>query len=108
MDPDDWPIPPHSDFGDAKCCGCLFPVMRGDQADIVCNECAAVVRTVPAADLKRTFDEMELSLDLTRERCPHCGAVNLFPGFSQVAAFVCKECGRGAAVRPSRPHCAGD
>jgi hypothetical protein len=30
---------PHSDFGDPDCSGCLNGVIRGDQADIVCNEC---------------------------------------------------------------------
>src|ERR1035438_5793132 len=39
---------PHSDFGDPECCGCLNGVIRGDQADIVCNECGTVLRTVPA------------------------------------------------------------
>jgi hypothetical protein len=37
---------PHQSFGDPDCCGCLNGVVRGDQADIVCNECEAVVRTV--------------------------------------------------------------
>ena len=42
---------PHSDFGDPDCCGCLNGVIRGDQADIVCNECGTVLRTVPAANV---------------------------------------------------------
>jgi hypothetical protein len=28
---------PHSDFGDPDCCGCLNGIIRGDQADIACN-----------------------------------------------------------------------
>jgi hypothetical protein len=24
----------------------------------------------------------------------HCGTVNLFPGFSQMVAFTCRECGK--------------
>jgi hypothetical protein len=32
------------------CGGCLFVRERGDKADIVCNECGAVVRTVLAED----------------------------------------------------------
>jgi RNase P subunit RPR2 len=60
---------------------------------MVCNECNAVLRRVPAADLQRTFDEMELTLDVASEICPHCGAINLFPGFSAMRAFTCKKCG---------------
>src|SRR5712671_2325448 len=42
-------ILPHSDFGDPECCGCLNAVVHGDQADVVCNECGAILRSVPAA-----------------------------------------------------------
>jgi hypothetical protein len=89
---------PHSDFGDPDCWGCLNGVIRGDQADILCNECGAIVRTVPAADLQRTFDEMELTLDLCTEMCPHCGKVNVIAGFSQVMAFTCSNCGPSCEI----------
>ena len=76
---------PHSDFGDPECCGCLNGVIRGDQADIVCNECGTVLRTVPVANVGQTLTELELTLEVASEMCPHCGSVNLFPGFSKNA-----------------------
>jgi len=48
-----------------------------DVADIICNECEAVVRMIPTADLRRTLDEMESSLDLASAICPHCGRSHL-------------------------------
>ena len=63
---------PHSDFGDPDCCGCLNGIVHGDHADIVCNECGAVVRTVPAGDLERTLDEMELTLETKRRKGQAC------------------------------------
>jgi len=42
---------------------------------------------------QKTFDEMELTLDMCSEMCPHCGAVNLMPGFSKILAYTCSECG---------------
>jgi hypothetical protein len=30
--------------------------------------------------------------------CSHCGAVNTFPGWSAIEAFVCSECGEGVRV----------
>lgn len=36
------------------CCGCLVVQVRGDEADITCNECGAVVRTVPPAGVAVT------------------------------------------------------
>src|SRR5712692_8641440 len=41
-----FPIIPHEVVTGADCCGCLIVQVRGDQADITCNECGAVVRTV--------------------------------------------------------------
>src|ERR1700691_2859585 len=98
MERSECPILAHSDFGDPECCDCLIPVPRGDQVDIVCNECGAITRSVALAELRRTFDEMELHLDMANEKCPHCEAVTLFPGFSRMAASVCQECGRGVSL----------
>jgi len=30
---------PNADHGDPDCCGCLNGIVRGNQAEIVCNEC---------------------------------------------------------------------
>jgi hypothetical protein len=89
---------PHSDFGDPECCGCLNGVIRGDQADIVCNECGTL-RTVPASNVGQTLTELEITLDVASEMCPHCGSVNLFPGFSRMLGFTCRQCGK-AVLRP--------
>jgi hypothetical protein len=84
---------PYSAFGDWDCCGCLNGIICGEQATIVCNECDAVIRTVPTADLEQTLTDMEFTLEVASEMCPHCGSVNLFPGFSSMLAFTCRECG---------------
>jgi hypothetical protein len=66
----------------------------GDRGEIFCNECAEVVRAVPAADLQRALDDMELQLEVATGLCEHCGSVNLFPGLSRVEAFVCHRCAK--------------
>jgi hypothetical protein len=47
-------IVPHESLG-ADCCGCIVAVNRGDEADLVCNECNALIRTVPTAQAELTF-----------------------------------------------------
>jgi hypothetical protein len=89
---------PHSEFGDSDCCGCLNGIICGEQAAIVCNECDAVIRTVPTGDLEQTLTAMELTLDVASEVCPHCGSVNLFPGFSRMLAFNCRQCGKAVLL----------
>jgi hypothetical protein len=99
-EPSEYPeyILPHSDFGDPECCGLFFPRERGDVADLRCNECGFVLKTVPLADLRRTQDELQLSLEVASEQCPHCGAVDLFPGFSRMLAYTCRHCGEPVKV----------
>jgi uncharacterized protein (DUF983 family) len=75
--------------------------VRGDEADILCNECGAVVRTVPAAEAAALMNGLITEIAATAfstARCPHCGALNTFPGFTFMEAFVCSECGEGVTV----------
>jgi hypothetical protein len=83
---------PHQDSGDPDCGGFLYGLVRDGQGYIECNDCDAVVRTVPAAQLRQTLNEMEASLDVASEKCPHCGSVNLFPAFSVMRAYTCRQC----------------
>ena len=83
----------------ADCCGCLIVRVRGDQADITCNECGAVICTVP---VKRATGMLEMtSSGMCSARCTHCDALNTFPGFSAIEAFICSECGESVMVSRS-------
>jgi hypothetical protein len=95
-----WPIIPHETLG-ADCCGCLIVQVRGDKADIICNQCAALIRTVSVEDLEGVLTEMARTDTIGSVRCPHCGALNTFPDFSTIEAFICCECGEGVAQGPS-------
>lgn len=88
----------HSDQGDPECCGCIFPVVRGDQADLVCNECEAVIRTVPAQDAERILLEMAMADGFCSEICPVCKELT-FPGFTSMEAYTCRHCGEGVVVK---------
>jgi hypothetical protein len=84
---------PHQDFGDPERCGFLFGLVRDGEGYIGCNVCTAVVRKMPADQLRQVLNEMESGLELASEQCPHSGKVNLFPGFSTLLAYTCRECG---------------
>ena len=84
----------------ADCCGCLVVQVRGDQADITCNECGAVVRAVPAKLASAVMVEMASTV-ICSVRCTNCGALNTFPGFSAIEAFICSECGESVVVNMS-------
>ena len=32
------------------------------------------------------------------EMCPHCGKVNIVPGFSKIIVYTCKECGEAVEL----------
>jgi hypothetical protein len=83
---------PHSDFGDAECCGLLFGIIEDEHGLIGCNDCDAIVQIVPANELQSTLTQMELSVDTCAEKCPHCKSVNLIVGFSKMFAYTCRNC----------------
>jgi uncharacterized protein (DUF983 family) len=58
-----------------------------------------VLRTVHATNVGQTLTELEITLEVASEMCPHCGSVNLFPGFSRILAFTCRECGQAVLRR---------
>ena len=88
---------PHELATGADCCGCLVVEIREDQADITCNECGTVVRTVPVGQAMAVLVEMA-SKEICSARCTHCGALNTVPGFSAIDAFICSECGEGVVL----------
>jgi hypothetical protein len=83
-------------------CGYLVPVARGDQTALVCNECNAVVKAVENAEVEQALSEVLMSQPMCSARCTHCGALNVFPGFSAMLAFICSECGEGVSYRLGR------
>jgi uncharacterized protein (DUF983 family) len=74
-----------------------MPELAGDIANLVCNECGAILRTVPAAAADETLSQMA-SGEITSATCPHCGMLNMFQGFSSMLAFTCRHCGEGVKV----------
>jgi hypothetical protein len=91
------PFIPHKRLG-VDCCGCLFVVVWRDHADIRCNECDALIRTVPVADVEKAMTELAQTDAICSACCTYCGALNTFPGFSAIQAFTCSECGEGVRV----------
>jgi hypothetical protein len=89
----DLPIVPHQFVGDdVDCCGCLYPEIPG--ADLTCNECGTVVKTVPVDQVDDTLMELSLRQQSCIATCPHCGKEHVFPGFSSMFVFTCRECGQ--------------
>jgi hypothetical protein len=91
------PIIPHQNLG-IDCCGCLYVRVNGDQADLGCNECEAVIRTAPLDEIEAVVLAMDDTDTICTEVCTPCGAVNMFPGMSVIEAFICHECGEGVVV----------
>ena len=99
----DLPIIAHSDTGDLDCCGRIFPVFRENEADITCNECGSIIKTVPADQAVDALMEMALSQESSIATCPHWGQENVFPGFSEMFAFICEHCEKGSSSSAIKP-----
>jgi hypothetical protein len=57
FDPERHLIIPHESVDGTECCACLCVTVRDGQAEIVCNEWGAVIRTVLAAEVRQTLEE---------------------------------------------------
>jgi hypothetical protein len=86
------PIVPHETAG-VECCGCIIAVVVGGNVELRCNECGAVVGVVQIDTLSGL-----LGLENAEAACPHCGKVNMFPGVSEIGAYVCDGCGKAVQV----------
>jgi hypothetical protein len=95
---DDLPIIPHEHVADVDCCGCLMVSVHEGEADILCNECGTVIRTLPVGAVKAAILEMAQTDTICSARCTHSGALNTFLRFSTIEAFICSECGQGVSV----------
>jgi hypothetical protein len=90
-------IVPHEVATGADCDGCLVVKESGDVADIVCNYCCTLIETVPMGRARQRLMELA-SAEICSARCPHCGALNMFPGFRSIEPFICQDCGEGVSV----------
>jgi hypothetical protein len=68
-------------------------------ADLVCNECSAILCSVPLHEVDATLLRLAMEEGLCSEVCSECGETSLFPGFTSMEAFTCKHCGAGVVVR---------
>ena len=89
---------PHADYGDQECCGIIMPVERGDRADLVCNECGAIISSVAVGEAEPTLLRMAMSNGFCSGTCPHCAELNTFPGFDSIDAYTCRHCDLGVVV----------
>jgi hypothetical protein len=47
-------VVPHEVVANVECCGCLVAMRSGENAEIRCNECDALIETVPLNNLEAT------------------------------------------------------
>jgi hypothetical protein len=54
---------PHSAFGHRECRGCLNGIIARHGADIVCDECGAIVRRVRVPQIEWALAQMQFTFD---------------------------------------------
>jgi hypothetical protein len=81
-------IIPHEWAGGKNCCGFLKIIERDTEADLVCNECGELKTTVAIADVEKALAQFLAQQDFCTARCPHCDAVNMFPGFDRSVCLL--------------------
>jgi DNA-directed RNA polymerase subunit RPC12/RpoP len=93
-------------------CGAEMPII--ERAENICPECEAKVWIDDGDPVWQTVEDQlgiprvvldhdppvpaldgvaNRSSGMLKVRCPHCGHVNEFPGWSEMFVFVCDQCG---------------
>ena len=82
------PVVPRGISG-VDCSGCIIAIVEGCSVELRCNRCGATVGVVHLNIMEGLF-----GLDCADATCPHCGKVNTFSGFTEMAAYTCGHCGK--------------
>jgi hypothetical protein len=85
------------------CDGFWMVAERCGMAEIKCNSCGEVIDTVPIERAGSRLMELAGVEMMCSARCPHCGALNTFLGFTVIEAFICRNAAKGlrSSVRSS-------
>jgi hypothetical protein len=70
----------------------------GRKQPLFANDCGAVIQVLPDADHAQAALVEMASSEICTAICPHCGDLNVFPGFSVIDAFVCQSCEQGVVI----------
>jgi hypothetical protein len=88
-------IMPHETVPGVKCRGCIVAAAAGNDLELHCEECGAVVGVVQV----EIFKSM-LGLGYAKTVCSHCGREHMFQGVpADLKPYVCYSCGK--AVHPT-------
>lgn len=92
---------PHAAIGSSQCRGLLYGRVTGLNALIACNDCAVIVRIVPAADLQRVLDDIKLKLDVDWALSRYSQATDLLSPLVEPTNLRCPECGERTRAGPA-------
>jgi uncharacterized protein (DUF983 family) len=90
-------------------CGAFREARRADDRDVktgspyfefVCNTCHSILLTFQRLGTQNEESKPKQSI-VASARCPHCGDLNVFPGFDQILAYICQHCGQGVDASPA-------
>ncbi len=71
-------------------------------SEFICSTCFSILLTFQRVKTEEAkASEIALAESVCSATCPHCGALNTFPGWSSMLAYICRECGEGVSVRDS-------
>jgi predicted RNA-binding Zn-ribbon protein involved in translation (DUF1610 family) len=79
-------------------CGSCLYVEREEEADIVCNECGAIVRTVRTEEAGHRHERPnhgDSGHSFLRRPLPPLRGIEQVSRIHFMEAFVCSECGEG-------------
>ena len=73
-------------------------VTGSEYFEFVCETCHSILLTFQRLGTQSAEDKPPQTV--ASARCPHCGDLNIFPGFDSISVYVCQHCGQGVDASP--------
>jgi hypothetical protein len=93
-DDEDFSIIAHGSLG-ANCCGCVIINLHDRHSNIACDDCGAVIRTVPLQTSTGRFTSWWAALV---PLAPQCGELNVLARFKVMNRFIFPVCGESVTI----------
>jgi DNA-directed RNA polymerase subunit RPC12/RpoP len=79
-------------FREARCAQEHDIKTGSEYFEFVCKTCHSILLTFQR--LGTQSEESKPQQLTATARCPHCGDLNVFPGFTQILVYICSHCGQ--------------
>jgi DNA-directed RNA polymerase subunit RPC12/RpoP len=87
-------------FREARCAQERDIKTGSEYFEFVCKTCQSILLTFQRLGTQ-VEEESKSQQPSATAICPHCGDLNVFPGFAEIMVYICSHCGQSVDASPA-------